>query len=250
MDLTRHYKRKRRAVFFKKLGWAAGIFITVTLAAWGSFFRITNIVADDYVAGSELEQVISPYLASVNKFWLPQNNYFLFDPEEIVNMLKAKEIGIATADKKFPKTLEIKFPETEPWLIYCHTDEKCYYVSPSGFLTDSAPRFSENPLPRVITESTKNKIGESVLFGEEILFLKSTLAELKTLGITVKDITIKKDANFSTKENWYLLIDKNADIKKTFSDLKLLLDQKIKDDRARLEYIDMRFENKAFYKLR
>ena len=206
-------------------------------------------MADDYIPGSELEQAISPYLASVNKFWVPQNNYFLFDPDSIVELLKNNEIGIATADKKFPKTLEVKFPDTEPWLIYCHTDEKCYYVSPSGFLTDSAPRFSENPLPRVITQSTGEKIGGSVLMDDEILLLKSALTEWKTLGITVKEITIAKDIRFSTKENWYLLIDKTADVKKTFADLNLLLLQKIKNNRVNLEYIDMRFENKAFYKL-
>jgi len=33
-------------------------------------------------------------------------------------------------------------------------------------------------------------------------------------------------------------------------DLKLLLDQKIGQDRPRLEYVDLRFPDKAFYKLR
>ena len=246
----------------KKLGLSAGIFFALALMLWGFFwmpyFRITNIVADDYISGSELEQAISSYLASVNEFWLPQNNFFLFDPGKIVELLKEKEIGIAIAGKKFPKTLEIKFHDTEPWLIYClsesatETDhaEKCYYVSLSGFLIDSAPRFSENPLPRITTEGGDKKIGDSLLSDDEIFFFKTATAELKKIGITIKEIAIAKDIRLSTKENWYLLIYKDADIAKVFADLKLLLEQKIKEGRARLEYIDMRFENKAFYKLR
>lgn len=254
MDLHRRYKKKNRARLLKKFAWMSGFLIIAASLAWSFFwlpyFRITNIIADDYISGSELEQTISPYMASVNKFWLPQNNYFLFDPDKISELLKEKEVGIAIADKKFPKTLEISFPETEPWLIYCHTDEKCYYVSPFGILSDTAPRFSENPLPRVITENTAMAIGGSVLSGDEISFLKQFLAEFKTLAITVKEITIKKEIKFLTKEGWYLLADKNAAVQKIFSDLKLLLGQKIKGDRPKLEYIDMRFENKAFYKLR
>ena len=264
MDLNRHYRKWRRAVFLKKIGRIAGVFFATALMSWGFFwipyFRITNIVADDYISGSELERAISPYLASVNRFRLPQNNFFLFDPGKIVELLKEKEVGVATADKKFPKTLEIKFPDTEPWLIYCapavasaeagHSDGKCYYISPSGFLTDSAPRFSENPLPRITTEGGDKKIGDSLLSDDEIFFLKTATAELKKIGITIKEIAIAKDIRLSTKENWYLLIDKDADIAKVFADLKLLLEQKIKEGRVRLEYIDMRFENKAFYKLR
>ncbi len=92
MDLNRHYRKRRRAVFLKKLGRIGGILVSILLMSWGFFwipyFRITNIVADDYIPGSELEQAISPYLASVNKFWVPQNNYFLFDPDSIVELLK------------------------------------------------------------------------------------------------------------------------------------------------------------------
>ena len=262
MDINRHYRKRKRAVFLKKLGLSAGIFFALALMLWGFFwmpyFRITNIVADDYVVGSELEQTISPYMVSVNKFWLPQNNYFLFDPEKVVSLIKDKEIGIAIAEKKFPKTLEVRFPEAEPWLIYClhesaaeagHAD-KCYYVSALGILIDSAPRFSENPLPRIITESGDKKIGDSVLSDDEILFLKTAISEFKRIGITIKEIVIAKDIRFSTKENWYLLIDKDADVKKTFADFKLLLEQKRKDDRTDLIYIDMRFPDKAFYKLR
>lgn len=252
MDIRRRHYKNRRVHLLKKLGWAAGFAFSAALAVWGFFwipyFRITNIVADDYVSGSELERTISPYMASLNKFWLPTNNYFLFEPKSVVELLKEKEIGIATAEKKFPKTLEVNFPETEPWLIYCA--DKCYYVSPAGFLTDTAPKFSENPLPMVSAGNEAKSIGDSVLTDAQIKFLKNALARFKNMGITVREVAIGEEIKFSTKENWNLLIGKDADLSKTFTDLGLLFSQKIKDDRANLEYIDMRFENKAFYKLR
>ena len=54
----------------------------------------------------------------------------------------------------------------------------------------------------------------------------------------------------SMNENWNLLIlAEQKDYKDITEKLSLLFAQKIKD-RSKIEYIDMRVENKAFYKLK
>jgi len=50
------------------------------------------------------------------------------------------------------------------------------------------------------------------------------------------------------KEGWYALLDEETNFKTAFENMKLVLENQIKDKRAELEYIDLRFSNKVFFK--
>ncbi|MDO8523358.1 MAG: hypothetical protein Q7S12_03700 [bacterium] len=254
MGIQSHRKQRIRREFKERTKRFSLVFAFVFGVSWGFFWlpwlRISQINADDFVSKSEVESAVNPYLASLNAFWLPNNNFFLLQTAKLENVLKEKGIGLAVAQKAFPKTLNIKFPQTEPWLIHCGSMD-CFYVSETGFLADRAPKFSESPIPQIITGNSNAKIGDGVVSPSEALTLRKVFQKMKRLNISVTSASFGKNAEVKiiTNENWYLLILENSDIEKVFGDLKLLMDQKIKEDRARLEYIDMRYENKAFYKL-
>ena len=190
-------------------------------------------------------------MASLNSLLLPNNNYFLFQSTKIESILKEKGIGLATAKKDFPKTIEIKFPQNEPWLLYC-SELDCYYVSDKGFLIDRAPKFSQNPLPEIIVGERNAKIGDQIATGKQIIFLRNTLQTLAKLNIQVTSVSFgeKSEVTIVTSENWYLRMTDNMNIQVSLNDLRLLLEQKIKENRQNLDYIDMRYPNKAYYKLR
>ena len=52
-----------------------------------------------------------------------------------------------------------------------------------------------------------------------------------------------------TPKEWYIYLDLQISAEVAINNIKLLFEQKIKNDKDKLQYIDMRFENKAFYML-
>lgn len=138
-----------------------------------------------------------------------------------------------------------------PWLIFCATSA-CFYVDANGVLSESAPRFSKNPLPELyLAEKGAVKIGERIMSEEEVSFLAVFLNALKDMSAAPERIAISAGGiKISLKEGWFILVSPELPPEKALGELKLLLDQKIGDRRAALEYVDMRFLNKAFYKLK
>ena len=62
---------------------------------------------------------------------------------------------------------------------------------------------------------------------------------------------ISGDLRVETSEGWKIYFNKNLGSKKTFEMLKVILANNIdQEKRANLEYIDLRVNNKAYYKLK
>jgi len=57
-----------------------------------------------------------------------------------------------------------------------------------------------------------------------------------------------KEIHVETKEGWRILLDSNADISKQLQYLSLILQEKVKEGRADLEYVDLRIDGRVYYK--
>lgn len=258
MDLKAYYRQKRRAVFLRRIIISVFISAVFLLAVWGLFWapflRIKNIDIKNYFDEAAIKDDISRRLDSKNMFFLPAGNFFLVSTAKIANFLITDGFGLAEVEKKFPKTLIISFPETKPWLIWCR-EESCFYVNESGAIADIAPKFSENPLPEIAiagAPAAPMRLGENILNKSQTRFLHTAFDYLKNTEAEANKIEFQNsgEAKIFLKEGWFIYVLLSSDPQKIFSDFKLLLDEKIKDGRNKLEYIDLRFENKAFYKLK
>lgn len=169
---------------------------------------------------------------------------FLFNDSAFKHILQT--YGLAS-----PEIKPGEQPKAPPWLIFCLPDD-CFYIDENGVLSESAPRFSENPLPELAIDGERSiKIGERLMEDAAIVFIKIFLDNLKSAGAEPARIEIADHgAKIILKEGWHILISFDTSADEAASNLKLLLDQKIKEVRNGLEYIDLRFPNKAFYKLR
>ena len=258
MDLKAYYRQKRRVIFLRKLIIGAFILTVFLVAAWGIFWapflRIQNIEIKNYPNEAAVKDNISRRLESKNMLFLPSSNFFLVSSVKIADSLKTGGFGLAEVKKEFPKTLVVNFSESKPWLIFCGKEE-CFYVNESGVLEDIAPKFSKNPLPEIIINNdlkSSKYLGENVLDESQARFLRVAFDYLKSAGAEADKIEFQESGNTKIflKEGWFIYFSLGADPLKTFSDFVLLLNEKIKDNRETLEYIDLRFENKAFYKLK
>ena len=257
MEIKEYYRQKRRSAVFYKIGiyFSGSLMAIVVLWAffWVPYFRVKNILIENYTDNNDIKSALEPHFASLNKFFLPQNNFFLLNKAWVGRILKDSGFGAPEISKKFPRTLIVSFVQEKPWLIFCHADNSCFYVGKKGVLGERAPRFSDNPLPELTVIAPENlKIGDFIISESQADYINTLFnAFLGVNAVPVKvEVLNTAEAKIFVAEGWFILTSFGLDPAKISQDLKLLLDQKIGDKRHLLEYIDMRFLNKAFYKLK
>ncbi|KKS96309.1 MAG: hypothetical protein A2W71_01830 [Candidatus Nealsonbacteria bacterium RIFCSPLOWO2_02_39_8] len=257
MELADYYKKRRRRQFIGKaviFGWGLLlIFFLVWGFFWIPYLRVANIKVEGYQDENSVKIALADYLSSRGKFFLPQNNFFLLNIGDVKRILKEKGFDLQDVSKQIPNTLLIRFISMPSLFIFCQDKSSCFYVNSSGVLGERAPRFSESPLLELaIAEQIFPKIGDQIFSEQQARFLGVFLDSLKNLNLALSKIEISgnKDIKIFTKEGWHILTSSDLDADRVSQDLQLLISQKIADNRSRLEYIDMRFPNKAFYKLK
>jgi len=152
----------------------------------------------------------------------------------------------------FKRKLEINIQERETVGILCRQD-KCFYFDKDGVIFENAPSTNGSLVTIIKDYSIKDlKLGEAIL-GKDlvdiILSVKEDLSQKIGIGVASFDIEsypVEK-LRVVTGESWYILFSLKRDIKSQLLALKAALDEKIQD-RMGLEYIDLRIENRIYYK--
>ncbi|MEK7503351.1 MAG: hypothetical protein AAB556_02835 [Patescibacteria group bacterium] len=245
-----HQKKERFFRQAKKTGW---LVLLGGAAVWGFFwipyFKISNIeINNPLIRQSQVNLAFASFFEEKNDFFAPMSNFFLFSSEKAEKIILESDLGVAKVNKKFPNKIELEFLEIKPKFIYCNED--CFYANKTGFLYELAPSFTENPIPFIETGSEVKKIGDYILSLKEAEFLADFLSEVSRMDLNAETISVENDFKIFLKQNWHIILLKNEPRSgaELAEKLKLILEQKVKN--SSLEYIDMRFPNKAFYKLK
>ncbi len=136
---------------------------------------------------------------------------------------------------------------------------KCFYIDKEGIIYKESPLMSGSLVLNIY--STKN---ESVNFGTKvtspemidfILAAKEELAKIKTaygLFPVVADFEIIgiEDLRVRTSEGWQIYFNPTYSVDPQIKNLEMVLDKEIEENRANLEYIDLRIEGRAYYRLK
>lgn len=193
----------------------------------------------------------------------PKDNFILISKKRIQKNLldEFKKIRVVEVEKKFPDTVNIKIEERAALIVWC-TKGPCYIIDEQGFAYAGADfdsdELRENNLVKLVDISAKPVvIGEQVLNEEYVKFIFSVReAFRKDLNIDIADEYITRyrisgEIEVKTKEGWDVYLDSHLPLEKSVRTIKAFLEKEIDEDaRKRLEYLDLRIENKVFYKIR
>lgn len=146
----------------------------------------------------------------------------------------------------------VKIDEQEIGII-CKENDTCFYINKDGIILKGAPNTSGS-LIMVVKDYSKRSfgLGDTVLdksFIETILIIKEDLLQklgLKVLSFDIESYPAEK-LRVVTSESWYILFSLKRNIKSQLLALKVALDEKIQN-RMNLEYVDLRIENRIYYK--
>ena len=279
--VVRHKKNTTKKVIRKQENerpvrtWKNWFFILVTIIFIGVvvylfIFSSLTRINDVQVNGVEKEQkekitqAINKSLEGKVVNGIMRSNYFFVNKSDIVNsILKNKRIKEVVITKKFPQTINVDITLYDVLPVLCLDDihGECFILE-DGIVKEKINFDSEiikqNQYFVIVDEGHENvEIGEQIILPEYLEKIKYLGEELKyALSVEIKQpyIILSKGSNevkFFTDEDWYLLIDTTQDSDEIIDTIKLFFHKAdLPSRRTDLEYLDMRFTDKIFYKMK
>jgi len=264
--------RKKRNAFF-----ALTILILILLSTfifWVGYsdtFRINTIALKGIttIQDTVLRNDINEILTKKTLWVLPRNNTLFFPRYKLSeNLLKSfteiKNLKIDTPDQN---TLLFTIEERKSVGVWCHENateafEECFLLDEFGYIFTKAPTFSGNLFFKYYGGMASSTPIDSLYlpeetFRERVFFITS----LETLGLNPVsykwgqdgDSTITLKAEGSSGVEGVLLFNNEDDLATIFEHISLALTHEDFKERGirtiEVEYIDLRSENKIFYKL-
>lgn len=232
---------------------------------FSSFMEIRNIniIGNKTLKTADILNTINETRSGKYFGLVPQNNYLLLSREKLSQRLTGefKKIKNIEVSKSFPDSIRILIAEREALIVWC-SGGPCYIIDELGYAytpTDlDAPEVQENNLIQVIDSGIRTiDIGERVVSENYIQFLvmlRQIIGEKSGIRLTNEWKTpspIAQEVEVQTLEGWRIIFSSEISPEKSIRTLETFLSEEIGEEkRTNLEYVDLRVENKVFYKIR
>lgn len=272
-------KRKKRNIFVRKITIFMFLFLAIiALLSYLSRIQRLNISEVEIVGNKIIEtefikKAVQKEISGKYVWLFPKANIFFYPKGKIKNELsnqfkRLKDITLSIENRK---TLIISVAERIPKYTWCgalpvtnnNVQENCYFLDEEGYIFDEAPYFSgevyfkfygfadlnnDNPSGSYFFQPYFNKL---ILFKEalENIELKPAVLYVAENGDIKIFLSKVKAASFGPE----IIFKKDSDFQKIAENLKAALNteplkSEFKSKYASLQYIDLRFENKVYYK--
>lgn len=259
-------RRRARVVAFVALCILGTLFGASIYLANMNRFLISEVEVEGNEATTdrEIERVVWEKLEGKYIWLYDKSNGLIYPRGDIRQELYSRIPRILDADFELEdsRTLVLSVRERVPHSIYCQevlslTDPSgCFFIDETGFIFSQAPFFSgEVYFIFYSDEPPEDPLGERFLPESDFLKLSSLIDGLEKLGVELVAF-----GDLGTKDEYHLILKNGARImwksSESFESVaknleSFLLDESIAGDGEfldRVEYIDLRFENKVFYK--
>jgi cell division septal protein FtsQ len=253
----------KRAIFWIVILFLIVIFSFLYFFIFSSKFQVSSvIVSGNNNIHSDVLQNIT--WNNVNKKFITLGNWnlisksiFLTGPKIITeDILKNfPEIESVKVSKKFPQTITLTVEERSPFAIFCQTyDTKCFYIDKNGIIFTTLDQIPQNvSIIRQAKENEKfEKTGDRVIEKNIMDIISKIKRDLKdNFQVDIKSamVTTPFRLNIETSENWQIYFNLESETDLQITKMNALLKDEIPAiSRATLQYIDLRFKDRAYYK--
>lgn len=250
------------------------VFFLFTLTSMSSrhdAFRIKGVVVEGAEATNvEHMKVVANTLLSQKLLWkIDRNNGIFYPHSELLRALyevdaRIQYVGLSVS----PLTqLNILIHEYQPSLLWCDSltpdastsSPSCYLADKHGYVYATAPLYSGYPFAvfhtTILGRERASPVGAFVLPQDEFARVGDFRTQLSERGITVREVSQSKeqDYHFVTSEGWQIVWSTERDIRESVENLlaaraEMEKPQKTIDSTSTQRVIDLRFENKIFYR--
>tara|TARA_Y100000310_G_C20664013_1_gene806434 strand:+ start:1540 stop:2289 length:750 start_codon:yes stop_codon:yes gene_type:complete len=242
------------------------LFATTLFFIRSDYFRISNIIViGNKTVRTELVEALVDTEISGNLFFVIPNNHFLFYPREkiiqslVLNSPRIKEVSLKVDNLS---KIIIEITERSSNALWCPEDDLnvgCFllddglaYKSADDDIASSTMRITTRAIPQVILGSVlvlPEKIEKARVFSEYLISQR----------IPVKKILVESNGDYvvTTMGGLKIFFSDDQEIENIIDNFYSLIqtnarsgEDVIIDNLDSLEYVDLRFDKKIFFKLR
>ena len=273
-----YLKKKRNRKFLK---YGVAVFLTILIIGLLSYIshrpkiRINGVKLSGgiLVTQADVETKSLEYLNGSYLWLFPKNNAFLYPRKGLEKYLKEnfKRIDTISIGLKGFQTLDIKIAERKPFAIWCDTlpgdevisedgysDTRCYFMDQNSAVFAPSPQFSGDAYFKYYGRvSTSSPLGNYYISSTtEFAEISDFVSNVKNLSIHPLYIVAKENDEFSLvlSGGGEIYFDMKGSLSKTTKNLEALLQTpdlaKNLNGNLPINYIDLRYGNKLFYKLK
>ncbi len=262
-------KRKRKIFFFKLSIGVALIILLVGLGSWLShrpYLQITNIIVNgnNVISDSKIKKITETVFIDERYFFLfSRTNSIIFPEEEIKDLILItfKQIKSVDIVRTNFHTISMEIEEHKPYATWCTSEnsgaiDNCYFINKEGFVFSKAPNFTGNVFMRFYgdligpdyigkyylkVDNEFNKINTLI---NSVKKLKIEPIELHTVGISDMELYLEGESK--------ILFTREQSSSEVLDNLTVILESETFKEKNMedIEYIDLRFGNKVYFKLK
>jgi hypothetical protein len=221
-----------------------------------------DIRGNEVTPDQEIADIAGKYLAGKYLWLIPKSNFLLVDEDDIEKdlMTTIPRLASVNADVEGTNTLVIEITERRPFALYCEdvvdagNPSKCFFLDDTGNIFSHAPDFSGSVYMIYNSEPTlEEPLRKQLIEPGEFREINNFLSKIPDFGLDPR-VIIKRGGEYATvlESGTELKWKSGQDLVALASDLNSFLkDSKIKQTAfGDLLYIDLRFDNKVFYRFR
>ncbi|NUM25399.1 MAG: FtsQ-type POTRA domain-containing protein [Candidatus Buchananbacteria bacterium] len=262
-------KKKKRLVF-------VGVLLAVVLSAYFfdtlKYFKITSVTVKgvEFINDQEIKNLIADQLDERRWLLFHQSNIFFFNKKQAEERIQQTYLlNDFKIKKKYFNQIEVDLQRNNSGVIWANANNQ-YYLDLEGRATKlidpqslvmntesgsnvirSGVNASQYPLIKDLSNREVN-VGESILSPETVAFILELTSRLRTeADFEIAHYEINRpaaqDITLVTQEGWLVKFSLQNSVTSQINSLAIVLKQRA-NDRSKLDYIDLRFGEKVFWK--
>lgn len=278
--VTRQLSQKRRSFARKRMpmrtarSWAHILYYALVIAFFAStlyvlffspFLRVTQIAVEGTRA-IRTEDVLSTISSLTDGTFggiVPKNNYLFLTPQRLTRAVEGISKNIATVEitRRFPHAITVTITEHRALLLWCPVQwgEECAIIDENGIayarVRRDAPEIAHTRLVVVHDEGGVDGENHAPIFDRKDVDALVAMRDYFERGGMIslgEDVTflshVSHDVRVTTTEGWEIMFTTQLPLEQTARTLFTFLGRSLApDERARLAYVDLRFEHAVYY---
>ena len=273
--------RKRRKSIGRLTATALAFAVTASAVfIYAPWFHITliNVSGLNPEEAEIMRNAVRVELDGWRAFVVPKKHIVLLPAAGLTEVLEKKFPFIASAaiSREFPHTIQVSVKKRSLFGILCplslvggalsdmpermaeHSgvpNPTCGYIDTNGFVYDRSPFSSGYLITKIVMDTDEIAVGMQAI-QNDIMDRMKVLSELlpgvigsPIIGFRL-GVNIPREIRVESREGFFLILNADDEVSQVSRVLKIVLDKEIGKRRNNLEYIDLRFGNKVFYKFK
>jgi len=276
----RRYRRRaanRRFNQFKKIAiiWAGLFFLLAVFMVFGLRLEQTRVSAIEIIGAEDgfttkITDVVGRQISGMYALVIPKNSILFYPKENIESSIKTHYPVFKTVSLKIEnfKKLVVSVTKREPYALWCQDRDDitasssvvladCYLIDETGYIFDIAPQEKDNTFI-IINGPLRESVSRNSQIGgrfpiTHILALQNIRERFSLAGIEIEGFSVLSNGDYSltTQSGVNILWTADTNARNLYETLYATLktdNLKERLDNGLIEYIDLRFKNKVFYK--